>query len=81
MADIFDLEFPYEPVYSGELAAVVIGRPGPPGSGGGGGPSGALLVANRLSEYALNPAAQTAAQANLGLGVSDPLAYYILAKA
>ena len=51
------------------------------GGGGGVDPSGALLVANRLSEYALNPAAQTAAQANLGLGVSDPLAYYILAKA
>ena len=51
------------------------------GGGGGVDPSGALLVANRFSEYALNPAAQTAAQANLGLGVSDPLAYYILAKA
>ena len=55
--------------------------------GGGGGvpgevdPSGALLVANRLSEYAANPAAQTQAQTNLGLGISDPLAYYILAKA
>lgn len=35
VADIFDLEFPFEPVYSGYLAAVVIGRPGPPGSGAG----------------------------------------------
>ena len=50
-------------------------------AGGGVDPSGALLVANRLSEYAANPAAQTAAQTNLGLGSTDPLAYYILAKA
>ena len=44
-------------------------------------PNGALLVTNRLSELAADPATQEAAQANLGLGASDPLAYYILAKA
>ena len=40
-----------------------------------------LLTANRLSEFAADPATQEAAQANLGLGAVDPLAYYILAKA
>ena len=53
----------------------VQGPPGPPGD-----PSGALLVGNRLSEFD-TPAAREQAQANLGLGVADPLAYYILAKA
>ena len=52
------------------------GPPGPIGDAGG-----ALLVTNRLSELATDPAAQADAQANLGLGTSDPLAYYILAKA
>lgn len=52
------------------------GPPGPIGDAGG-----ALLVANRLSELAADPAAQTDAQSNLGLGGIDPLAYYILAKA
>jgi hypothetical protein len=57
------------------------GPPGPPGPRGAiGDAGGALLVTNRLSELAANPAAQEAAQANLGLGVVDPLAYYILAK-
>lgn len=44
---------------------------------------GALFLqkANRLSEFATDNAAQLEAQSNLGLGVSDPLAYYILAKA
>ena len=51
------------------------GPPGPPGD-----PSGALLIGNRLSEFD-TPAAREQAQANLGLGVIDPLAYYILAKA
>ena len=54
------------------------GPPGPPGKDGDG--SGALLVGNRLSEFD-TPAAREQAQANLGLGVADPLAYYILAKA
>ena len=53
----------------------VQGPPGPPGDA-----SGALLVGNRLSEFD-TPAAREQAQANLGLGVADPLAYYILAKA
>ena len=52
------------------------GPPGPPGNAGG-----ALLVTNRLSELSTDPAAQEAAQTNLGLGLADPLAYYILAKA
>ena len=51
------------------------GPPGPPGDA-----SGALLVGNRLSELD-TPAAREQAQSNLGLGVVDPLAYYILAKA
>ena len=61
------------------------GPPGPPGPKGDTGPigdaAGALLVSNRLSELASDPATQEAAQANLGLGAVDPLAYYILAKA
>ena len=66
------------------LAVAEQGPPGPPGEPGPPGPvgdaGGALLVTNRLSELAADPAAQEAAQANLGLGVVDPLAYYILAK-
>lgn len=54
------------------------GEPGPPGPVGDAG--GALLVTNRLSELAADPAAQVAAQQNIGLGTVDPLAYYILAK-
>lgn len=61
------------------------GPPGPPGPKGDTGPigdaGGALLASNRLSELATDPATQEAAQANLGLGAVDPLAYYILAKA
>ena len=58
------------------------GPPGPPGQPGPvGNADGALLVVNRLSELATDPQAQTDAQANLGLGATDPLAYYILAKA
>ena len=56
----------------------VQGVPGPPGKDGDG--SGALLIDNRLNEFAGDTAAQEQAQANLGLGVADPLAYYILAK-
>ena len=57
---------------------VTRGIPGPSGKNGDG--SGALLIDNRLNEFAGNSAAQEQAQANLGLGVADPLAYYILAK-
>lgn len=60
------------------VEVAVQGVPGPPGPPGD--PSGALLIANRLSEFD-TPAAREQAQANLGLGVVDPLAYYILAKA
>lgn len=58
---------------------VTRGIPGPPGKNGD--DSGALLIGNRLNEFAGDTAAQEQAQANLGLGVADPLAYYILAKA
>ena len=61
------------------LAVAEQGPPGPPGKNGDG--SGALLIDNRLNEFAGDTAAQAQAQANLGLGVADPLAYYILAKA
>ena len=58
------------------------GPPGPPGQPGPvGNADGALLVVNRLSELATDAQAQADAQANLGLGAVDPLAYYILAKA
>lgn len=57
------------------ITEAVQGPPGPPGDA-----SGALLVGNRLSEFD-TPAAREQAQANLGLGAADPLAYYILAKA
>ena len=57
------------------ITEAVQGPPGPIGDA-----SGALLVGNRLSEFD-TPAAREQAQANLGLGVADPLAYYILAKA
>lgn len=68
-------------VVSGEKPRHVVvtrGVPGPPGKSGDG--SGALLIDNRLGEFAGDTAAQEQAQANLGLGVADPLAYYILAK-
>ena len=42
--------------------------------------TGALKESNRLSEYAGKPEAQQEVQQNIGLGVVDPLAYYILAK-
>lgn len=67
-----------------------IGPPGPAGPRGEQGPqgpkgedgdaSGALLVANNLSEYAGSTTAQDEVQRNIGLGQTDPLAYYILAK-
>ena len=60
------------------VEVTVQGVPGPPGKNGDG--SGALLIDNRLNEFAGDTAAQAQAQANLGLGVADPLAYYILAK-
>lgn len=42
---------------------------------------GAFAIENNLSELAADPAAQEAAQTNLGLGAADPLSHYILAKA
>ena len=43
--------------------------------------AGAFAIENNLAELATDPAAQEAAQTNLGLGAADPLAHYILAKA
>ncbi len=58
-----------------DFVPVLRGEPGPVGDA-----SGALLVANRLAELATTPETQAEAQHNLGLGLTDPLAYYILAK-
>ena len=81
----FKLTYPAAPTLSIDLYRAIKGAKGDKPSGGGNpgevNASGALLAANRLSEYALDPAAQTDAQANLGLGIADPLSYYILAKA
>lgn len=67
------------------LSVVEQGPPGPPGPKGDkgdiGDAAGALLASNRFAEFASDPVAQADAQANLGLGATDPLAYYILAKA
>ena len=67
------------------LAVAEQGPPGPQGPACPPGPigdaGGALLVTNRLAELATDPQAQADAQAHLGLGTVDPLAYYILAKA
>ena len=72
-------------VEEGPVTIVTEVGQGPPGPAGPPGPigdaGGALLVTNRLSELATDPAAQADAQTNLGLGAVDPLAYYILAKA
>ena len=75
-------------LHEGPVTVVTECQQGPPGPTGPDGPigpvgdaAGALLVSNRLSELASDPATQEAAQANLGLGAVDPLAYYILAKA
>ena len=72
------------------ITAAEQGPPGPAGPRGEQGPqgpkgedgdaSGALLVANNLSEYAGSTTAQDEVQRNIGLGQTDPLAYYILAK-
>ena len=72
------------------ITAAEQGPPGPAGPRGEQGPqgpkgedgdaSGALLVANNLSEYAGSTTAQDEVQRNIGLGQIDPLAYYILAK-
>lgn len=56
----------------------VVGLRGPQPSPGA---AGALMAANKLSELSADPAVQEAAQQHLGLGVADPLAHYILAKA
>ena len=72
-------------VEEGPVTIVTEAEQGPPGPQGSPGPignaDGVLLVVNRLSELATDPAAQADAQTNLGLGAVDPLAYYILAKA
>lgn len=67
------------PAGSSEAAALAQIAPGPRGEAADAGLF--FQVTNRLSELASNPAAQADAQQNIGLGVTDPLAYYILAKA
>lgn len=61
------------------LTEGVQGAPGPPGLDANE-VAGALVEANRLSEYAGKSEAQQEVQQNIGLGMVDPLAYYILAK-
>lgn len=63
-----------------KTVVVAVAKQGPPGRDADK-VTDALLISNRLSEFASDPAAQTDAQSNLGLGGTDPLAYYILAKA
>lgn len=62
-----------------KTVVVTVGHQGPPGRDADA-VTGALREVNRLSEFAADPQAQRDAQANLGLGLEDPLAYYILAK-
>lgn len=62
------------------IAVAEQGPPGPPGIDGDVA-GGALLAVNKLGEFSSSTTDQLAAQQNLGLGVVDPLAYYILAKA
>ncbi len=64
------------PVY---IEVVTEGPQGPPGEREN--PELFLQKENHLAEYANDIEAQQSAQSNLGLGVVDPLAYYILAKA
>lgn len=59
-----------------QTAVVAIGIQGPPGPD----IQGALREDNLLAEFAQNVQAQQQVQKNIGLGVEDPLAYYILAK-
>ena len=61
------------------IEVVTKGPQGPPGDVG----NAALFLQkeNHLAEYANDSQAQQSAQTNLGLGMVDPLAYYILAKA
>ena len=66
-------------VQTAVVAVGVQGAPGPPGRDANE-VAGALVEANRLSEYAGKPEAQQEVQQNIGLGMVDPLAYYILAK-
>ena len=64
------------------IEVVAVAEQGPPGPPGETivSADGALLEVNRLGEFKGNSAAQLEAQSNIGLGVEDPLAYYILAK-
>lgn len=59
-----------------KTAVVAMGIQGPPGPD----IQGALREDNLLAEFAQNVQAQQQVQKNIGLGVEDPLAYYILAK-
>lgn len=50
-----------------DMAQIIVGPPGPPGSGG---PDGAFLIVNRLSELDTD-SSKAAARTNLGLQVID----------
>ena len=72
LPDVLELRMVQQPrELPADMGALIAGRPEP----------GAMLAVNRLSELAADPAAQADAQANIGLGAVDPLAYYILARA
>ena len=76
MHEILRLELcfaPEEPLPL-QLWPAVVGPPGPPGSGG---TSGALLIDNRLNEYAADPAAQQQARDNLGIPPNTPAPTHI----
>lgn len=53
------------------------GPPGPPGPPGSDGTTGALLIDNRLSEFAADPAAQQQARDNLGIPPNTPAPAHI----
>lgn len=61
------------------IEVVTEGPQGPPGEREN--PELFLQKENHLDEYADDLEAQQRVQSNLGLGIVDPLAYYILAKA
>lgn len=76
MPERLDLEIQLPPMLSlrllkppatlhADMASVIVGKPGPPGDA-----DGALLVANRLSEFD-DETKKASARANLGLQVID----------
>ena len=68
-----------EQVTPAYVEVVTKGPQGPPGDIGNA--DLFLQKENHLAEYANDSQAQQSVQTNIGLGMVDPLAYYILAKA